>query len=389
MILKVTKRIITTFVLFIFVLTLFIQFQTIVFATADDDLDITAESAILVDFISGNVLFERDADRKIAPASMTKMMTLYIIYEAMENGLFSLDTKLTPSEKAVELSRDGFNTNIALDLDAQYTVAELIDASVVVSAAGATLVLVEHLAGSSEDFLEIMNKKVELWGIDAIFFSTVGGTTETRMTPRAMSVITRNFIIRFPEILDRAAKRSIPFAGKNYATTNELLGHYEGLDGFKTGTSIQSMENFAATAQRDGVRLISVVMRSELEHRFTDTATLLDYGFQAVPSPGTDLIIPDYYTFNDVNITGFNLIYADGSKVEPVITEIPVPLISPEDIIEPLDTLPTDKTPTENEEKSPNESLGNTSMWAIIGLGFLAQVGIGLVCFTVVKARRR
>ena len=243
---------------------------------------ITAGSAIVIDFESGDVLYEYNADKMLPPASMTKMMTLYLVYEAIDNGKFDMDTMVKISQRAYEISVDGFNTNVPLSRSRQYPVSELIDAAVAVSAGGATLALAEHTGGTVDNFLKMMNARVKEWGIDAIFFSTLGGTHQTNMTARAMSVITRNFIMDYPEILERTAKKTITFAGASYPTTNYLLGDYVGLDGFKTGTAPQSLECFSGTAQRDGIRIITVVMRSNWNRRFDDTRILLDYGFEVM-----------------------------------------------------------------------------------------------------------
>lgn len=280
------KKILKSILVIILLVAMVSSFPIQVSAAENEDsyepvrLPITARAAIVIDFESGDVLYELNADEMLAPASMTKMMTLYLVYEAMENGQFDLDTKITVSQRAVNLSRDGFNTNVPLSLGVEYSVAELIDAAVVVSAGGATLALAELVAGSVDNFLELMNNRIEEWGADALFFSTIGGTTHTRMTARTMGVITRNFIMRFPEILEVTAKRTISFAGRSSPTTNRLLDDYDGLDGFKTGTSMESLECFAGTAERDGVRIITVVMGSNWNHRFRDTRILLDYGFE-------------------------------------------------------------------------------------------------------------
>ena len=396
-----SKKVITILLAVICVVSL--CFNTSPNAYALSGPDITAEAAIVIDFLSGEVLYERDADRMIAPASMTKMMTLYIVYEAIAEGRLCFDTRLIPSQRAVDLSRDSFNTNVALNAGTSYTVLELIDASVSISAAGATLVLVEQIAGSSANFLEIMNDKVELWGIDAIFFSTIGGTTHTRMTPRAMSVITRNFIMRFPEILERTGRRTITFAGPHnvHPTTNHLLGHYEGLDGFKTGTSMESLENFAATAERDGVRLISVVMRSRWDNRFDDTAALLDYGF-AVASPNTDniLIIPEYYQKSDINFPGVTVLreeeieeYREPDAFDLFLAELALennPEHQEDSELELLAQPVSDEPITKPSEPSQDESAQGQgiSFGGIVSIFLGVQICVGLVVYSVIKAKK-
>ena len=240
---------------------------------------ITAAGMIVIDFDTGMELFAHNADARIGPASMTKMMTVYIIYEAIANGQIGLDTVVPISQLAFEQSRNVAQSNVPLSRSETFTVDELLDVVIVVSAGGATTALVELVAGTTRSFLVLMNAKAQEWGIDATFTSAVSGSVDTLMTPRAMAEITRNMINRFPEVLEKTSMESVTFRGHTYPSTNHLLGVYEGLDGFKTGTHPNIGANFAGTALRGDVRIITVTMASTVNGRFPDTEILLDYGF--------------------------------------------------------------------------------------------------------------
>jgi D-alanyl-D-alanine carboxypeptidase len=243
---------------------------------------IVAAGAIVMDADTGDVLFSHNADRKLAPASMTKMMTVYLVYEAMEQGRFDLDSIVPISQNAADLSRNTAETNVPLSRTARYTVSQLLDVTIVMSAGGATNALAELVGGSLNNFYRMMNDKVEEWGINALFNSASGGSTSTHISPHAMAVITRRSVLDYPQILEKTAKRSVTFGGHTYPSTNLLLGEYAGINGFKTGTNSVAGACFTATAQRGDIRIISVIMGSTWSRRFSDTRVLLDYGFNVM-----------------------------------------------------------------------------------------------------------
>jgi len=247
---------------------------------------ITAAGAIVMDVETGTILFEHNAYVRRAPASMTKMMTVYLVYEAIANGSIGFDTIVPISQYAADFSRQPGETNVPLNRTGRYTVDELLDVVIVMSAGGAAVALAELVGGSRNAFYRMMNNKVAEWGADAEFHSASGGSTHTRMTPHAMAVITRQSILEFPEMLEKTAMTSVTFRGRTYPSTNHLLGVYEGIDGFKTGTNSVARECFSGTAQRGDVRLVSVVMGSSSGRRFSDTTTLLNYGFAAMEEIG-------------------------------------------------------------------------------------------------------
>jgi len=244
---------------------------------------ITSRGAIVMDFESGEVLFEHNADVRRAPASMTKMMTVYMVLDAVDRGVISLDTRVPISEFAHEFSRRPGETNVALTRTRHYTVSQLLDVSIIMSASGASVALAELVGnGSRHNFFRMMTARANYWGIDAVFHSASGGSTHTFMSPRAMAEITRNTILRFPEVLERTAMTSVTFHGRTYHSTNRLLGVYEGIDGFKTGSNSVALENFSGTAARGDVRIITVTMGSNWGRRFADTEILMNYGFNTM-----------------------------------------------------------------------------------------------------------
>jgi len=290
----ITKHIIT--ILLIITLTATLPATQAALATSVGGQNITSKGAIIIDFDSGLEIFEHNADNHMNPASMTKMMTVYLVYEAIAAGTFDFDTRVPISSSAAEFSRNTNETNVPLTTTGNYTVSQLLDAVIVVSAGGATYALAEFVGGSRAAFMELMNDKASQWGIDAHYTSVSGGPRETYVTPRAMATLTRKSIQDYPEILEKTAIQSLRFSGWDYPSTNKLLGVYDGIDGFKTGTNNLAGECFASTAKRGDTRLITVTMGSSYDKRFSDTRAMLDYGFAFMeeylqnntPPPPTD-----------------------------------------------------------------------------------------------------
>ena len=252
------------------------------------DATISAAGAIVLDVETGMTLYEHNADVMRAPASMTKLMTVYLVYEAIANGRIGFDTIVPITQYAADFSRQAGETNVPLSRSGRYTVDELLDVILVMSAGGAAVALAELVGGSRSAFYRMMNDKAAQLGMDAIYYSASGGSTHTRVSPRAMATLARNFVINYPEVLEKTSMRSVTFGGRRYESTNQLLGVYEGIDGLKTGTQSMAGACFTGTARRGGVRLVSVVMGSTSARRFSDTTTLLDYGFAAMEEYRSD-----------------------------------------------------------------------------------------------------
>lgn len=244
---------------------------------------ISSAGACVMDCDTGEVLYELNGYALRVPASMTKIMTLYCVYEALENGEITLDTRVPISSNVYWKSRNQLYQNmISLNYDTVYTVDEIMGVVITYSASAATVALAELVGGGSEQaFVSRMNKTAKKLGINAHYYDSCG-VADNQITPVSMADLARKTITKYPDIIARSSKKSVTFKGAAYKTTNHLLDtyYYEGADGLKTGTSTAAGACFCGTALRDGKRLISVTMgSSSAGQRFTDTARLLNYGF--------------------------------------------------------------------------------------------------------------
>ncbi len=259
--------------------------QTTVFSANMGKSRISSAGAFVMDYNTGEELYSYKADISRAPGSMTKIMTVYVILEAIKNGEISYDTVTRISPNTYNISRNSrYQSVLPLDYDTDYRVDELIDVVIVYSACGAALALAELLCGSEQEFVKRMNATSWRMGIDAQFFDCMG-IANNHMTPRAMATLTRYTVYDFPEILEITKQKSVQFHGRTYSTTNRLLNsyYYHGADGIKTGTTSYAGYCFCGTAQKDGERVIAVTMASSSRsQRFIDTRLMLDYGFERI-----------------------------------------------------------------------------------------------------------
>ena len=244
------------------------------------DKEITSKGACVIDYDTGIQLYGYEENRQRVPASMTKMLTAYLIYDAISAGEIKLDSKVKISAGVSEFSRNKEYSNVALIKDEYITVDSLLDIVIIISACAAAVALAEGLCGSEAAFVTRMNDKVKKLGIDAVFYDAFGGSPDNKISPYGMAVLARNLIKDHPEILKKSQQKSCMFRDLKYNTTNPLLGQYSGLDGLKTGYTDPALYCFTATAVRDGRRIISVTMGSSSgKTRGTDSEILLDYGF--------------------------------------------------------------------------------------------------------------
>ncbi len=242
---------------------------------------ISSHGACVLDFDSGEVLYEYNGYISRVPASMTKIMTVYCVYEAIKENEIKLDTVVPISENVYKLARMPDYSNVTLNYDTVYTVDEMLDSLIVCSANACAVALAELLDGSEEEFVKRMNTEVWEMGISAYFYDSYG-IADNLITPVAMAQLARNLIRDYPQVLTRSAKKSFNFHGKTYNSTNRLFDryYYEGADGLKSGTTTAAGYCFCGTAERNGRRMISVTMHSSSsDQRFVDTTRLLDYGF--------------------------------------------------------------------------------------------------------------
>ena len=262
---------------------------------------ITSQGACVMDFETGEVLYEYNGNVPRVPASMTKIMNLYLVYEALENGEITLDTVVPISKNVYNKSRNSvYQSVLPLYYNQTYTVDEMIGVIITYSASGAAVAMAELLGNGSEAvFVQKMNNKAQEMGIDAHYYDSCG-IAENKISPIGMATLARNIIKDYPDILTRSAKKSVSFHGNTYRTTNHLLDtyYYEGADGLKTGTTSAAGYCFCGTAVRQGRRMISVTMHSSSTgQRFIDTARLLDYGFAVAGAKYNSIYFTDMKTF--------------------------------------------------------------------------------------------
>ncbi len=253
--------------------------------TAPKQPSVYAASAVVMDYQTGELLYAKNADTMRVPASMTKVMTAYIIFEELEAGRLTLDTQVPISAENARKSRDGSNYPASVPLPSGGTVSVdmLLRLILIPSASASCIVMAEYISGSESAFVQRMNETAKRLGMTAEYKNCHGAHVHY-LTARSQAMLVREFIQRFPQVLNYTKLTGVTFNGKWYPNTNKLLTdqayEYEGCDGFKTGTITAAGYCLSATAVRNGRRIITVVMKSTNERtRHTDSTALLDYGF--------------------------------------------------------------------------------------------------------------
>lgn len=253
-------------------------------------LELPAKSVILIEGSTGKVLYEENADDKMPPASITKIMTLLLVMEALDAGKINLSDKVTASEHACSMG----GTQIWLEPNEQMTVEELLKATAVVSANDAAVALGELIAGSESAFAFMMNEKAKSLGMKNTTFKNATGLDADGhlSTARDISIMSRELlkhraITKYTTIWMDSLRD-----GKNeLVNTNKLIRFYKGATGLKTGTTDGAGACLSASAARDGMELIAVTMGSaNSKERFASARSLLDYGFSgfSVVKPKTE-----------------------------------------------------------------------------------------------------
>lgn len=282
---------------------------------------ISSAGACVMDFETGDVLYEYNGYTPRVPASLTKLMTVYCVYRAISNGEISLDTRVPISQNVYYKSRNQLYLNmIPLNYNTTYTVSELMDVVLVHSASASAVALAELVGGGSEaNFVARMNSTAAELGLSAYYYDSCG-VANNNISPVSMAVLARRLIADYPDVLNRTSKQSVYFHGATYRSTNHLFDthYYAGADGLKTGTGSVAGACFCGTAVRNGRRLISVTLgSSSASQRFTDTVRLLDYGF-AIAEDRYDSI---YYTNMRVFVNGNEMptFYYSGDEPHAVV----------------------------------------------------------------------
>lgn len=306
---KQYRKYVASFLVLIMVLGIFPNLNR---AYAENALNINADGAILVEAETGRVLYAKNPDQVLGVASMTKMMTEYLLLEAIKEGRVKWDQEYAVDEYVYKVSQDYPRlSNVPLRRDGKYSIRELYQAMTIYSANGATIAIAETIAGSEENFVKMMNKKAEELGLqDYKFVNSTGlnnsdlkgfhhtGNLEEEnvMSPRATAKLASHLISDFPEVLETASTPKMKFRegtddmiqmeNWNWMLPSLVYG-YEGVDGLKTGTTDFAGLCFTGTAERNGTRYITVVMNAKDENgkntnkkvRFDETRKMFDYAF--------------------------------------------------------------------------------------------------------------
>ena len=240
---------------------------------------VTAPAAVLMEASTGQVLFEKGAHDRRACASITKVMTLLLTFEALEAGKLSLDQELTASAHAASMG----GSDIWLEEGERMTVDDLLKATVIMSANDAAVVLAEAVSGSEEAFVARMNERAGELGMEDTVFKNCNGLDEEGHLTSAYDVaVMSRALLAHEKIRDYTLTwmDSVRNGETQLVNTNKLIRSYQGITGLKTGTTGQAGSCISATAQREGMELIAVVLGAEsTDLRFQDAKALLDYGF--------------------------------------------------------------------------------------------------------------
>ena len=243
-------------------------------------LDLSCESAILISQDTGEVLYEHNAHEKLRPASVTKVMTILLIMEEIDSGRLSYSDKISCSEKASSMG----GSQIWLDTREELTVDEMLKAICVVSANDCTVAMAEHIAGSEEMFVNRMNERAKELGMNDTTFKNCHGIDEDghETSSYDIALMSRELLRNHPSITKYTTigMDSLRDGKSELVNTNKLIRNYQGATGLKTGSTSLALFNLSASATRDDLSLIAVIMRApSTKERFSCARKLLDYGF--------------------------------------------------------------------------------------------------------------
>lgn len=243
-------------------------------------LNLDAGAAILIEQNSGQILYGYNVHEKLHPASVTKVMSLLLIMEALDSGKITLDTKIPCSSNAASMG----GSQIWLDTTETLSVNDMLKAICVVSANDCVVALAEYLGGTEEGFVQMMNSRAKELGMNDTTFKNCHGLDEDEHLTSAydIALMSRELLINHPSITNYSTIWTDTLRdGKSaLSNTNKLVRNYAGCTGLKTGSTSLALYNLSASATRDGLSLISVVMKAPTSAlRFSNATSLLDYGF--------------------------------------------------------------------------------------------------------------
>lgn len=242
-------------------------------------LQYDAQSAVLMDGLTGQILYEQNPNAKIPPASFVKVMTLYIVYDAIRAGQIKMEDMVTVSERAWRMQ----GSKMFIKVGERLKVEDLMRGVAIASGNDACIALAEHVSGSEEAFVSKMNEKAKLLGLKDSQFKNSHGmpASDQYTTAMDMAILSKRYIEDHPEALALHSTVEFEYNGIRQGNRNTLLQKNIGVDGLKTGHVEESGYHLVATAKRDGQRMIAVVMGCDrLRKRAPETQKLLEYGFK-------------------------------------------------------------------------------------------------------------
>lgn len=270
---------------------------------------IEAEAAFILEPSTGKILMNQNGDKKLGIASMTKMISEYLIFEAVEKGTIKWDQVVPISDYAQQLSQNNSLSNVPMRQDETYTFRELYQAMAIYSANAATIAMAETIAGSESEFVDMMREKVESWGIkDYELYNSTGLSnsdlmgniypgsdekSENAMSARSIAIVGQNLLNSYPEVLETTSIPKMTFKeGTSDAIDMDnwnwmlkgLVSERANVDGLKTGTTDFAGATFTGTAEENGMRIITVIMNAtdgqeDLQKRFKETDKMMDWAF--------------------------------------------------------------------------------------------------------------
>lgn len=317
-------------------------FKLITAKAEENTLNLNSQAAILMEASTGEVIYEKNPDEELRPASITKIMTLLLIFENIAKGKISLEEHVTVSEHAASLG----GSQVYLEPGEMQTVNDMIKCISIASANDASVAMAEHIAGSEEAFVKMMNEKAsELSMLHTNFVNCYGLDTDNHYSSaRDVAIMSRELITKYPQISSYSTvwmdtithvtkKGSSEFGLTN---TNKLIKSYQGITGLKTGSTGLAKYCLSATACRNDINLISVIMAApDTKTRFKEAAELLNYGFAncyLYKNDGTDIELPDVIVKGGkqekVSLTvskPFTYLFTQKFSAADITTELEVP----------------------------------------------------------------
>ena len=266
-------------VICIFICVCFMMHSVVVFAESNTDLGLNAKSAILMEESTGNILYESNPDERLPIASVTKVMTMLLIMEAVDSGKISLDDMVTVSENAMSYG----GSTMFLETGEQLTVNDMLKGIAVASANDGCVAMAEHLAGSESAFVDMMNEKAKKLGMENTHFMNTNGLDEDDhySSARDVAIMSRE-LMKHETIFNYTSIWMDTLRGGKFqlANTNKLIRFYDGANGLKTGSTSKALCCLSAAAKRNDMQLIAVVLGAPTSaERFASAKSLLDYGF--------------------------------------------------------------------------------------------------------------